>query len=215
MFKFNLCNYNQEYYKIYKPLFKTNLNKIPSFLRVKEWLDVRPNELILDAGCGTGHQLNYYCGDATTGVGVDFSEVAIIIARENFTRHQFLLQDLTKLEFEDEKFDKIVCFNTIEHIQDQDKAMKELRRVLKKGGIIVMGTNIKDSLQWRLYQMFIGERTHTKEFSVRGFIGFVSRYFTILETKVSSGVFRIPFPIIWIFHYILKGDILVKAINNK
>jgi len=211
MFGFKLYGYNKDYYQIYQRLLKADLSKIPSFRQIKKWISVKPNELILDAGCGTGHQLNYYCGDATAGIGVDFTEVAIRIARENFPKHQFLVQDLAGLEFEDEKFDKIVCFNTIEHIQDQDKAMKELKRVLKKDGVIVMGTNIRDSLQWRLYQMFIKEQTHTREFSVREFVDFVSQYFIIIETKVSSGVFRVPTPFRWIFHYILKGDILIKA----
>lgn len=213
--KFKLYTYNEDYYKIYEALKKRNFERIPSFREVKRLLAPQDAEIILDAGCGVGHQLNYYCGETAKGIGVDSSYGALKIASRDFPNFDFLQQDICNLGFKDEAFNKIVCFNVIEHIKDQDRAMHELRRVLKKNGILVISTNIKDSLCWRLYQLTITEHTHIREFTVKEFVKFVSNYFQIVEIKKSSGVFRIPAPFSWVFHYFLKGDIIVKAVKEK
>ncbi|MDX0548510.1 SAM-dependent methyltransferase [Sinorhizobium medicae] len=43
--------------------------------------------------------------------------------------------DITSIPFEDEHFDRIICSHVLEHVPDDRKGMRELRRVLKKGGI--------------------------------------------------------------------------------
>jgi len=211
IFQYKLRNYNEDYYLIYDRLNKVNFDKIPSFRWMKQQINAQKNDYILDAGCGVGHHLNYVCAGTAEGVGVDSSEVALRIASSKFPRYRFEEQDLQNLYFEDERFDKIICFNVIEHIRNQDLVMKELKRVLKKNGTIVIGTNIRNSLCWKLYQMFITERTHEHEFTVREFVKFVSLYFRVEKTAVLSGVFRFKPPLVWLFHYWLKGDILIKG----
>ena len=43
--------------------------------------------------------------------------------------------DITNLPFNDDSFDIVFCNHVLEHIQDDTKAMKELYRVMKKGGM--------------------------------------------------------------------------------
>lgn len=210
--------YDKEYYHRHTDhQMAAELDRLPSFRWIKEKLDPKTNETVLDAGCGTGHALQYYCSQGAIGIGVDFSKVAVAVAATTFYKQRFLLQDLTALAFRDEVFDKIACFNVLEHIeeQEQDKVMRELRRVLRRGGTIVIGTNIRDSLSWRLFQFFVGEHTHVKEFSVKEFIAFASRYFDEIEWCRSSCVSRLPRPLAWIFHYVLKGDILVRGTRRE
>ncbi|MDD4859932.1 MAG: methyltransferase domain-containing protein [Dehalococcoidales bacterium] len=45
-----------------------------------------------------------------------------------------LAVDLTKLDFKEETFDLLVCSHVLEHIADDAAAMREMHRVLKKGG---------------------------------------------------------------------------------
>jgi len=47
-------------------------------------------------------------------------------------------EDITKLSFKDNSFDIIICIHVLEHIKDDKKAMKELYRVLKKGGFAII-----------------------------------------------------------------------------
>jgi 2-polyprenyl-3-methyl-5-hydroxy-6-metoxy-1,4-benzoquinol methylase len=189
---FCLRNYDEKYYRIYEKAWQVDLDRIPSFHLLKKFLDPHPGERILDAGCGTGHLLHYLInGSAATGSGVDFSKAALKTAT-----------------------DQITCFNVIEHVAEQDRVMDEFKRVLKNKGLLAIGTNIKDSFAWRLYQLFIGEHTHVKEFSVKEFLSFLRRHFDVVAYRKSSGVFRFGPPISWIFHHLFLGDIIALCRNR-
>lgn len=51
-----------------------------------------------------------------------------------------LIADLTKLPLKDETFDAVLCTQVLEHLQEPEKVLRELWRVLKKGGIIYLST---------------------------------------------------------------------------
>ena len=52
--------------------------------------------------------------------------------------------DLTKLPFEENRFDAIICYHVLEHIEDDSQAISELFRVLKPGGWAILQTPIDD-----------------------------------------------------------------------
>ena len=52
------------------------------------------------------------------------------------------LEDITRLSFEDDSFDVIFCSHVLEHVEDDKTAMRELRRVLKPGGLGVLDVPI-------------------------------------------------------------------------
>lgn len=52
--------------------------------------------------------------------------------------------DITKLEITDNQFDFIICYHILEHIENDGQAMKELLRVLKPGGKVIIQTPFKD-----------------------------------------------------------------------
>ena len=60
-------------------------------------------------------------------------------ARERYG-HDFQVADLAKLPFEDDSFDLVVCFETIEHVADARRVVAELRRVLVDDGMLVIST---------------------------------------------------------------------------
>jgi len=87
--------------------------------------------------------------------------------------------------------------------------------VVKKGGFIVAGTNIKNSLSWRLFKFFLGgDPTHIHEFTAQKFIDFIGQSFKIKKSARSSCIGRFPKPLNKIFHWLLKGDILVKGVKR-
>lgn len=212
LFGFKLTRYDSEYYRIYDKAQGIPLDRIPSFRLLRKLLDLKPGEVLLDAGCGAGHQLRFYLeGSGATGLGVDFSPAALDLVRGRFPELMVSRQDLRRLGLAEASVDKIVCFSVIEHIDGQDAVMQEFRRVLKPGGTLVIGTNIRDSIAWKLYQAFIGEHTHVREFTVREFAEFVDGHFRVEACRRSSGVFRFGPPIDWIFHYALLGDVIIRA----
>ena len=92
------------------------------------------NKKVLDIACGTGY------GSALLSLhnkvmGVDISEEAIKEAKENFEIPNFKVGNAEKLEFDNESFDAVVSFETIEHLDKPQEFIKEVRRVLKKDGM--------------------------------------------------------------------------------
>jgi len=208
--------YSLSYYQAHTDhYFHMPLQMIPSFQLIRTWLHPTSRDKILDAGCGTGYLLDFVTPTQATGIGVDVSIDAIRVASSSFPRLSFQVSRLESLPFASLYFDKILCFNVIEHINNQEKAMKELIRVLKPGGTLVIGTNIRDSLSWKLFTLLYGgDTTHTREFSVDEFLSFVSQYIRVKNHQRSSCIARFSPGVNTIIHKFLKGDILVKAIKQ-
>ncbi|WP_297984554.1 class I SAM-dependent methyltransferase [uncultured Chryseobacterium sp.] len=61
--------------------------------------------------------------------------------------------DILDLPFEDESFDIVICNHVLEHIEDDRKAMRELYRVMKKGGWGILQVPLKNSLE-KTYEDF-------------------------------------------------------------
>lgn len=94
----------------------------------------------LDAGCGGGRGSIFMaqCGAAEV-CGVDLSETNVRSSRKRaeqkgFSNLRFSRQSLMDLPFEDETFDVVWCNGVLHHIADPDCGLREITRVLKKGG---------------------------------------------------------------------------------
>ncbi len=93
---------------------------------------------ILDAGCGTGAMLNHLRPYGKV-VGVDISSEAIRLAIKREVEGCRLVQcSLTDLPFEDGSFDLVTSFDVICCITEHGLAFRELSRVLKPGGRVVV-----------------------------------------------------------------------------
>ncbi len=95
---------------------------------------------VLDAGCGMGYGTAALAGaGAKRAVGVDMSQGAILDARERFGGvGEFVAGDLHELPFEDDSFDVVVCFEAVVHVRDPERALDELRRVLRPEGVLLL-----------------------------------------------------------------------------
>lgn len=97
-------------------------------------------EGILEVGCGSGLFLNLLAeavGSEGTVCGLDISEDQLAAAHENCRQYgQIALQsgDILELPYNDEEFDAVVSIQTLEFVEDLDRAVDELLRVLKPGG---------------------------------------------------------------------------------
>ncbi len=103
---------------------------------------------VLEIGCGTGNWSNFFAGDGFKVTGIDISERMIDIAKsKNIKNAEFIVADACNLPFEDESVDNIMAFATLEFIKDRNKTIKEMHRVLKKNGLVMIGALNKSS-QW-------------------------------------------------------------------
>jgi SAM-dependent methyltransferase len=97
---------------------------------------------VLDAGCGLGYGAALLArSGAAEVVGIDIAEEvveAIGAAAPDGVR--FAVADVRELPFEEASFDLIVCFEVIEHIDGQEQALDELKRVLAPGGLLAISS---------------------------------------------------------------------------
>ena len=111
------------------------------------WLRVTPGEVVLDMGAGScwlSHHLNRF-GCKT--ISADVSATALGIGRELFesdphtnwaVQPEFVVFDGHRLPLEDGSVDKVVVYDAFHHIPNAEAVLRELARVLRKGGIIGM-----------------------------------------------------------------------------
>lgn len=107
------------------------------------YLFARPyvtGRVVLDAACGMGYGTVMLAGSAQRTVGIDRREHAIFYCRNNHDKSdvQFAQACGPRLAFDDAVFDTVVLFESPGPISDVDRLMKELHRVLKPGGVLLL-----------------------------------------------------------------------------
>lgn len=127
----NKCS-TDEYYKI---AAKGSCDTAHPAMRILKTLADGSNK-ILDLGCGEGTRLDYL--SPRDGWGVDISSQAIALAKKKYPKHYFLVGDLTRLPFREEKFDLIYSAFVFEHLERPEKAIGEALRFLSPGGKLVI-----------------------------------------------------------------------------
>lgn len=95
---------------------------------------------ILDLGCGTGRTTAHLARTCTV-VGIDYSKSMIARAREKHPTIDFRVMDVRSLAFPDGSFDgALFSFNGIDYLypfRERILALREIRRVVKKGGVFI------------------------------------------------------------------------------
>lgn len=94
---------------------------------------------ILDVGCGNGNLFTYLPDGKYELFGVDFSKNMIVEAKKNCQNATFSVADAEKLPFGDDTFDIIVCNASFHHYIRPNTVLKEMHRVLKDGGKVLIG----------------------------------------------------------------------------
>lgn len=114
-------------------------------------LDAKPDELILDVGCGTGRDLIELVKTGCKCIGIDFSGKMIEeskkeLSKNGITAVELETGDATNLRFPDRMFDKVFASEVLEHIPDYNRAISEMARVLKPSGCLVITTPNRRSI---------------------------------------------------------------------
>lgn len=100
------------------------------------------NKVMLDIGCNNGLYTIKFFELAKDIIGIDIDRVALKKARGNnlqlYGNAEFIRARAEYLPFRDLYFDVIILIETLEHVQNQEMAMKEVGRILKKDGYLVL-----------------------------------------------------------------------------
>jgi ubiquinone/menaquinone biosynthesis C-methylase UbiE len=162
---------------------------------------------VADIACGSGYGTQMLARAGARSVhGMDISEEAVEFARTqynapNVTYSVANAQELTAIS--DGEFDVIVSFETIEHLQDVEAYLDEMKRVLRPGGVFVVST--PDRRLASFWYWYFGHPTnpyHAREYTERELLDLLSTRFQI---KACYGQEFVPqWVVFWPVQYIIR-----------
>ena len=102
----------------------------------------RRGERVLDVACGTGAATRLAAQRAGDAIGVDIAAGMLEVARRHRGIENCVVDwrrgDACRLEFEDSLFDLCLCFQGLQHFSERERALEEMRRVLKPTGRLIV-----------------------------------------------------------------------------
>ncbi|MFH0852570.1 MAG: class I SAM-dependent methyltransferase [bacterium] len=138
-----------------------NRGKLLSGIIYPEFFPFSKEDLVLNIGCGDGVQAVIYKGNFKKMTGVDINEDRLLVARQlaeanGIQNWQSLRANVEKIPL-DEKFDKAIAIDIIEHVEHPESVVKELWRLLKDGGrVLVTFPAMHD--KWENFFRFVGRK---------------------------------------------------------
>lgn len=105
---------------------------------------------VLEVGCGAGIDSAEFARNGALVTSADFTERSVQSTKELLKEANLPVNvvqaDATNLQFEDDSFDCVYSFGVLHHIPDIEKALAEIKRVLKPGGQVMAMLYNRDSL---------------------------------------------------------------------
>jgi ubiquinone/menaquinone biosynthesis C-methylase UbiE len=152
----------------FRPTYRIGLTHHLRENKIYDFLSPQSTDIVLDIACASGRQLFGIYRQIKKGYGVDISDSFLNKAR----RHQHHLEAnnlefkqgvIENIPFADVFFDKIICAEVLEHVFDKDQALKEVLRVLKPGGFLIISVPYlnADATLWGRFLRRLGLRKFT------------------------------------------------------
>jgi glycosyltransferase involved in cell wall biosynthesis/ubiquinone/menaquinone biosynthesis C-methylase UbiE len=153
---------------------------------------IKTSDIVLEAASGFGYGAAYIHDKCKKVYALDLMEENIEFGQcsYDFNNINWIKGDVTKLPFEDNKFDVYISFETLEHLSLDlvENYFKEAVRVLKENGIMIISTPNKEG------RKNINNPFHIKEYNFYEFNELLKKYFSniyyysAINYKIESGV---------------------------
>jgi ubiquinone/menaquinone biosynthesis C-methylase UbiE len=124
---------------------KETIEKHQTLIRNLEWNSfkkhIKKGDSFLDLGCGAGHNLMKAEEEFKCSIfGVDPEPGRHGVGRFSKSSNTKIIKGYAEqIEFEDEKFNVILCSHVLEHVKNEEKSLKEMSRTLKNNGVLIIG----------------------------------------------------------------------------
>jgi len=134
------------------------------------------DKIVLDIASGEGYGTSLISKHASFVYGVDIDKESIALAKLKYKAEniEFLEGSTSNIPLADNSVDVVVSFETIEHHDEHEKMMLEIKRILKSEGILIIST--PDKLHYSELRDIANE-FHVKELYKNEFTSLVSNYF--------------------------------------
>jgi SAM-dependent methyltransferase len=116
----------------------------PFYRAMATELELQADDDLLDVGCGSGGLLAEHAAHVRYVAGLDASEIQVRMARRRLAGRladgsaQIELGDAERLPWQDGRFSVVTSLNTLKFVPDPEGALREMRRVLRPGGRVVV-----------------------------------------------------------------------------
>jgi SAM-dependent methyltransferase len=143
---------------------------------------------VLDYGCGSGYGSAMIAGVARSVKAVDVAPHAIAHGRQHYSRANVEFESIEPgqpLPFSNASFDTVLSFQVIEHVTAPDAYLREVVRVLKPRGTLVLATPDRRTRLLPLQRPW--NRWHLKEYSERSLMRLLSVHFSQVELFTMGG----------------------------
>lgn len=135
------------------------------------------DKTVLDIACGEGYGSNLLAGKAKAVTGMDIDRGVINRASKKYSKDNltFLVGTVDQIPARDQSFDVVVSFETLEHTNEHEQIFRELKRVLRPDGLLIISTPEK-----KYYSDLTGYQNpfHLKEVYEREFISLIKNHFS-------------------------------------
>ncbi len=130
-------------------------------------IQISKDKVVLDIASGEGYGSNLIKNVAIKVYGVDISEEAIQHSKEKYNREnlEFKIGSTSKIPLGDSSVEVVISFETLEHHDEHNEMMNEIKRVLKPGGILLISSPEKINYSKRN----AGNPFHIKELELAEF----------------------------------------------
>ena len=137
---------------------------------------------VLDIACGDGYGSNLMAKEANEVYGIDIDSKTINEAKVKYQKKNlsFVEGSIENIQLPAATFEAVVCFETIEHIDNHDKAISEIKKILKPDGVLIISTPEKGN-----YTDKPGNRNpfHKKELTESEFVDLLKKYFEFISVS--------------------------------
>jgi len=162
-------------------------------------LQARDRTVILDVGCSSG----FLVGDlsralpASDVIGADYLPELVLKGAERYPNNPFLQFDLRNCPLPDACLDGVTGLNVLEHIDDDDKALREIYRILRSGGL----AHIEVPADPTAYDLYDEVLLHFRRYRLRDIIAKARAIGFLVRKATHLGFFVYP-----IFKYAKKRN---------
>jgi ubiquinone/menaquinone biosynthesis C-methylase UbiE len=156
--------------------FILNVTTIEHLHRYALAAELAKGKTVLDVACGEGYGSHLLSKSAFKVFGVDISKEIIDAAKLKYVKNniQFSVGNASSLDFANESLDLVVSFETIEHHNQHEEMLSEVKRVLKKSGVVMIST--PDKLRYSDIPRYKNP-FHVKELYFDEFEDLIKKYF--------------------------------------
>ncbi|PIP29378.1 hypothetical protein COX27_01785 [Candidatus Kuenenbacteria bacterium CG23_combo_of_CG06-09_8_20_14_all_36_9] len=150
------------YNQLYKSKQSQAMRPITEYSRFLSYLKLlEADKKILDIACGTGFLLKVANEKGLKTFGIDISDEAVKIAKENSPSSEIITASAENLPFENIFFDYVSCLGSIEHFLDINQGLREMLRVGKSGAKFLLVVPNKNYFVWWFTK---NKGTHQRDF---------------------------------------------------